>query len=91
MLDFTDRTAMMCVNVTVPVDTALEGSEGFDDIFDVTVLLDGAPQGTVMLGGLIIDDPPNCKHTHLTSPITSTFPSCFVEGVRHKRSRTCRA
>ena len=63
MLDFTDRTAMLCVDVTVPVDNALEGSEDFDDIFDVTVLVDGEPmpQGMAMLGGLVITDTPNCK------------------------------
>ena len=61
MLDFTDQTAMPCVDVTVPVDTVLEGSEAFDGIYEVTVLLDGQSQSMVTLGGVIISDPPNCK------------------------------
>ena len=61
IVDFTDRTAMLCVDVTVPVDTVLEGSEAFDGIYEVTVLLDGQSRSMVTLGGVVISDPPNCK------------------------------
>ena len=59
MLDITVG-AIECVNVTVPVDTAVEGVEDFDGIFEVTLIIGVRPVQTLMLGEVIISDPPDC-------------------------------